>query len=173
MNSCTISIAIIVQLITSISLNVLASSPNPPASPLYPNGRDRPHNYQIQSDKIVYSGWRRVIRRTVSSLRHPHHYDEYNAKKHLIDFDIIDQNHGTSGAVIIFAWNSTSKTATIVREYMPGCHRVLGGLAAGLVENEKHSAGADGEQCDSGTSDLGITEDRNLIAARCELEEEW
>lgn len=109
----------------------------------------------------------------MSSLRHPHHYDEYNEKKHLIDFDIIDQNHGTSGAVIIFAWNSTSKTATIVREYMPGCHRVLGGLAAGLVENEKHSAGADGEQCDSGTFDLRNTEDRNLIAARCELEEEW
>jgi hypothetical protein len=136
---------------------------SPSSTKSYPTGRDRPHHYQIQSDKLVYSGWRRVIRRTVSSLRHPHHYDEYNPKKHLIDFDIIDQNQGTCGAVIVFAWNSTSKTATIVREYMPGCHRILGGLAAGLVEEEKHTANLD----------LDNGEDRNLMAARCELEEEW
>jgi len=75
-----------------------------------------------------------------------------------MDFDIIDQNHGTNGAVIVFAWNSTSKTATIVREYMPGCHRVLGGLAAGLVEDEKHTSEGN--------------EGKNLVAAQCELEEE-
>lgn len=108
-----------------------------------------------------------MIRRTVSSQRHlhPHHYDEYNSTRHLIDFDIIDQNHGTDGAVIIFAWNSTSKTATIVREYMPGCHRVLGGLAAGLVEEDKHTS--------DGSPDFSGGEERSLVAARCELEEEW
>ena len=146
----------------------LATANPPNAYRFHADGRDRPHTYKIQSDKLVFSGWRRVIRRTVSSLRHPHHCDEYNSNKHTVDFDIIDHNEGTCGAVIVFAWNSTSKTATIIREYMPGCHRVLGGLAAGLVE-EKHSTSMDkSRDC---TTDDG--EDRNLVAARCELEEEW
>lgn len=149
------------------SIGLAAANP-PNTSRFHAGGRDRPHTYKILSDKLVYSGWRRVIRRTVSSLRHPHHYDEYNPTKHTIDFDIIDQNEGTCGAVIVFAWNSTSKTATIIREYMPGCHRVLGGLAAGLVE-EKHSTSMDkSRDCSSNDG-----EDTNLVAARCELEEEW
>lgn len=44
-----------------------------------------------------------------------------------------------SGAAIIFAWNSSSKSATIIREYNPGPHETLYGLAAGLIE-EKHGA---------------------------------
>lgn len=168
-----ISIIIICYLPGSLGPVALAASSNDnnrispqhqsktPPHPFYPHGRDRPHTYQIISDKLVYSGWRRVIRRTVSSPKHlhPHHCDVYNSKNHFMDFDIIDQNHGTDGAVIVFAWNSTSKTATIVREYMPGCHRVLGGLAAGLVEDEKHASEGNGE--------------RNLVAAQYELEEEW
>lgn len=87
----------------------------------------RPHDYDIVREEVLYEGWRKVIRRTVQSPKMTRH----------IEFDVIDQTHSTGGAVIIFAWNSTSKSATIIREYMPGCHRVLGGLAAGLVE-EKH-----------------------------------
>lgn len=87
----------------------------------------RPHDYNIVREEVLYEGWRKVIRRTVQSPKLTKH----------IEFDVIDQTHSTGGAVIIFAWNSTSKTATIIREYMPGCHRVLGGLAAGLVE-DKH-----------------------------------
>jgi 8-oxo-dGTP pyrophosphatase MutT (NUDIX family) len=102
----------------------------------------RPHDYDIVREEVLYEGWRKVIRRTVQNPKLTKH----------IDFDVIDQTHSTGGAVIIFAWNSTSKSATIIREYMPGCHRVLGGLAAGIVE-EKHG---------------GSEED----AARHELEEE-
>ena len=60
-----------------------------------------------------------------------------------------------AGAVIIFAWDSQTKTATIVREYMPGCHKVLGGLAAGIIETcpDKHDSDP-------------------LLAAQHELEEE-
>ncbi|KAK1742967.1 hypothetical protein QTG54_006564 [Skeletonema marinoi] len=101
----------------------------------------RPHDYDIINEEVLYEGWRKVIRRTVQSPKLTKH----------IDFDVIDQTHSTGGAVIIFAWNSTSKSATIIREYMPGCHRILGGLAAGLVE-EKHATEED--------------------AARYELEEE-
>lgn len=81
----------------------------------------------------------------------------------MIHFDVIDQTHTTGGAVIVFAWNSTSKTATIVREYMPGPHRVLSGLAAGIVEDDgKHHSSVEG----------GIDEPDALVAARYELEEE-
>jgi ADP-ribose pyrophosphatase YjhB (NUDIX family) len=41
------------------------------------------------------------------------------------------------GAVLIFAWDTQTKTVTLVREYMPGSHRILWGLAAGLIE-DKH-----------------------------------
>ena len=60
-----------------------------------------------------------------------------------------------AGAVIIFAWDTKTKTATVVREYQPGCHKVLGGLAAGIIETdpEKHDSDP-------------------LVAARHELEEE-
>lgn len=43
------------------------------------------------------------------------------------------------GAVLIFAWDTQTKTATLVREYMPGSHKIMWGIAAGLVE-DKHGA---------------------------------
>jgi len=58
-----------------------------------------------------------------------------------------------AGASIVFAWNSKSKTATIIKEYNPGCDQILYGLAAGIVEIDKHGSDYD-------------------IAARDELEEE-
>jgi 8-oxo-dGTP pyrophosphatase MutT (NUDIX family) len=130
-------------LFTTTSSLVNADSSKSPLPPNISPSRAfyRPHDYDIVKEEVLYEGWRKVIRRTVQSPKLTKH----------IDFDVIDQTHST-GAVIIFAWNSTSKTATIIREYMPGCHRVLGGLAAGLVEG-KHG---------------GSEED----AARHELEEE-
>ena len=138
----------------------------------YPHGRDRPHGYEIVKEELKYSGWRKVVRRTVSSpprvpcSPHPQRATRetsMDTKRRTIDFDIVDQATSTSGAVIVFAWNSTSKTATIVREYMPGPHRVLSGLAAGIVEDDgKHHSTVE-----------GLGEPDVLIAARYELEEEW
>uniref|UniRef100_A0A6U2S3A3 Nudix hydrolase domain-containing protein n=1 Tax=Leptocylindrus danicus TaxID=163516 RepID=A0A6U2S3A3_9STRA len=96
--------------------------------------------HRIISDEVVYSRWRKIIRRVVQ-------FPAGNT----VDFDIVDQK-GT-GAVTIFAWCSKTKTATLVREYNPGCHKSLHGVAAGLIEEDKH-------QCDP------------EIAARHELEEE-
>lgn len=132
---------------------VISEGGTPPKK-LYVDGRDREHGYTIEDEQIRYSGWRQVLRRRVSA---PHLGDRH------IDFDVIDQAK-SCGAVVIFAWNSTSKTATIIREYMPGPHRVLSGLAAGIVEDDKH--GVDIEDRDD-------CESAELIAARCELEEEW
>jgi len=141
------------------------SSPTPPppgGSPaaFYPRGRDRPHNYEILNEEVHYSGWRKVIRRSVGIVA----TDDGDGgvvddDRGVIHFDVIDQARASGGAVVVFAWNSTSKTATIIREYMPGPHRVLSGLAAGIV---------DGEEEEGGGSDSS-----SLMAARFELEEEW
>ena len=57
------------------------------------------------------------------------------------------------GAVLVFAWNTKTKTVTLIREYMPGSNQIMWGLAAGLIEAGKH-------------------DDNSLIAAQHELEEE-
>ena len=148
------------------------SSPTPPSPPpggsavaaFYPRGRDRPHNYEILNEEVHYSGWRRVIRRSVGVIA-----DDGDGgvvdDRGVIHFDVIDQARASGGAVVVFAWNSTSKTATIIREYMPGPHRVLSGLAAGIVEDGKHSS----PQEEGG----GSESPSSLLAARFELEEEW
>lgn len=66
---------------------------------------------------------------------------------------IVDQKG--AGAVLIFAWCSKTKTAIIIKEYNPGCHKILSGLAAGIVETDIEKHGADFD-----------------VAARHELEEE-
>lgn len=40
----------------------------------------------------------------------------------------------------VFAWDTRTKTATLVREYHPGPHKMLVGCAAGLVEFDKHNS---------------------------------
>jgi len=155
------------------------SSPAPPSPPgrglavaaFYPRGRDRPHNYEILNEEVHYSGWRRVIRRSVGVVVADDDDDDGNDgvveddHRGVIHFDVIDQARASGGAVVVFAWNSTSKTATIIREYMPGPHRVLSGLAAGIVEDGKHSP----PQEEGGGSESSSS----LLAARFELEEEW
>jgi hypothetical protein len=95
--------------------------------------------YELLEEKTVYSKWRILYQRLVRMS---------NGK--IVDFDVVGQK-GADGAAIIFAWDSQTKTATMLREYNPGPHRVLCGLAAGLIE-EKHG--------------------NPKIAAACELEEE-
>ena len=85
---------------------ITSSSSSTSSVAFYPHGRDREHDYEIIKEEVHYSGWRKVIRRSVHSSTNP------NRKP--IDFDIIDQTNSGPGAVIIFAWNSTNKTATIV-----------------------------------------------------------
>ena len=41
-------------------------------------------------------------------------------------------------AVLIFVWDTKTKTATLLREYMPASHDILFGISAGLVE-KKHN----------------------------------
>eukprot|EP00537_Pseudo-nitzschia_pungens_P011471 CAMPEP_0172392224 /NCGR_PEP_ID=MMETSP1061-20121228/8419_1 /TAXON_ID=37318 /ORGANISM="Pseudo-nitzschia pungens, Strain cf. pungens" /LENGTH=287 /DNA_ID=CAMNT_0013123021 /DNA_START=81 /DNA_END=940 /DNA_ORIENTATION=+ len=106
-----------------------------------PDNNDSGGSFEILGEETVYHGWRTVLRRTVRMR---------NGR--VVDFDLVGQTTGEA-AVLVFAWDTRTKTATLIKEYMPASHRVLWGLAAGLVEDKKH--GRDTE-----------------VAARHELEEE-
>lgn len=136
---------IIVSLIIfSITISFVVSTANPSNNPTIPLRQSEEtfsnHDYKVMSEETVYSRWRSVIQRKVHMP---------NGK--IVDFDIIDQKG--SGAVLIFAWNSQTKTATLLREYNPAPCRILYGPAAGLIESTKHDSDP-------------------LIAAQWELEEE-
>ena len=105
-----------------------------------PDSASPPPGFEILGETIVYSGWRTIVQRRVRMR---------NGKT--ADFDLVGVKTG-EGAVLVFAWDTKSKTATMIREYMPASNRILWGLAAGLIE-DKH--GHDTE-----------------LAARHELEEE-
>ena len=59
--------------------------------------------FKIISDTAVYSRWRTVLQRIVEF-----------PDGQVVDYDVIDQKG--NGAVTIFAWDSKTKTATLVRK---------------------------------------------------------
>ena len=140
--------------------------------------------FEIVNETIVYSRWRQVVQRQVrlkataaaaaAAARKKQQQQlsqgisandaDTNAEDKIINFDIIRQKDDMH-AVIIFAFNTTSKTATIIREYMPASNKIMFGLAAGILE-------ADSKHKNDGDDDGNDTRPPSLIAARCELEEE-
>jgi hypothetical protein len=124
----------------------LSSSASSSVAFLLPRGGDNSHDnlkgkdFEILDEKVVYSRWRTVLQRKVKMR---------NGK--IVDFDLVGTSTAAS-AVLVFAWDSKTKTATLIKEYMPGCNKRLYGIAAGLVE-EKHG-------------------ERPEVAAEHELEEE-
>lgn len=109
--------------------------------------------YEILEEKLLFSRWRTLLSRLV---RFP--------DGRTVDFDVVG-NKGSDHAVLVFAWNSQTKTATIIREYMPGSNSLKAGIAAGLVESKHSSSDRDG-------GGDGIGDDQKLTAAMHELEEE-
>lgn len=85
-------------------------------------------SFEIIRDEILYQNWRILTRRVV----------QLPVSKMHVDFEIVSQK-GTDEAVLIFVWNTTSQTATLIREYMPSLHQHQVGLAAGMVDHDKHS----------------------------------
>mmetsp|Transcript_42357 Transcript_42357/g.48116 ORF Transcript_42357/g.48116 Transcript_42357/m.48116 type:complete len:238 (+) Transcript_42357:99-812(+) len=98
-------------------------------------------SFQVLNEKVVYSGWRTITKRKVRMR-----------SGKVVDFDLVGVKTG-GGAVLIFAWDTQTKTATLIREYMPASNSILWGLAAGLIEEKKHG-------------------NDPSVAARYELEEE-
>jgi hypothetical protein len=135
---------------------------------------DNNDGFHLISDTVLYEKWRKLIRRQVrlpSGL--------------LVDFEIAAQSSGrhrsddgdndgtttttTDQAVVVFVWNTETQTATLIREYMPSVHRKMFGVAAGMVETEKH---VDDKDNDDDTLNPKEKDSMQLTAAKFELEEE-
>lgn len=122
--------------------------------------------FTILNERILYDNWRRVIQRRV---KYPQQNDDGSDSGLEVDFELVAQK-GTDCAVLIVAWNTQTKTGTLVREYMPSVNRMQVGFAAGMVETDKH--GAD-PTVNENSNDHGDDEhDLVLTAAQHELEEE-
>lgn len=115
-------------------LSTVPPSPPPPSKhqvrsivPKLPRGGAKDgDDFEILDETVAYSRWRTIVQRKVRMR---------NGK--VVDFDLVGVKTG-EGAVLVFAYDTKTKTATLVREYMPASHKVLWGLAAGLIEEEKH-----------------------------------
>jgi hypothetical protein len=111
-----------------------------------------PHGFRILSETVLHDNWRRLVSRKVKL-----------PNEKIADFEIVSQGDRGRGvtdqAVLVFVWNSQTKTATMIKEYMPSPHKLVAGMAAGMVE-DKHE----------NEDELGI--DAVYTAAVHELEEE-
>lgn len=121
-----------------VSIALLLSLVGPSNASSNPPTKNLP---DILGEIVAYRRWRTITKRSI----------RFHGNK-VVDFDLVGLN-GASSAVLIFAWDSSTKTATLVREYHPGPHAYLYGVAAGIVEEDKHNGDA-------------------VLAAQHELEEE-
>lgn len=82
-------------------------------------------NFPVVGEKVVYNGWRRVIQRDVilpSGMQ--------------TSYDIYTQS---APCVVVFVWNTITKTTTLLREFYPGPMKVMYGAAGGVYEEKKHN----------------------------------
>jgi hypothetical protein len=77
-------------------------------------------------EEVVFSGYRKIVRR-----------DVILPNGHIANFDIVHQKHLS---VVVFVWDSASATGTLIREYHPGPERFLYGTVAGMCEDGKHNS---------------------------------
>jgi len=91
------------------------------------DGGEQPQFVKI-AEEISFAGKYRQIKR--SSYRFP--------RGQIVDFDILTQ-HG-QGSVVVVAWDTKTRTATLIREFHPGAGRMQYGTVAGMFEKHKHTS---------------------------------
>lgn len=90
-----------------------------------------------KQDHVKWRGrWRSIFTRTVQFPEEPE-----------IEFDIVSANYGDY-SVLVFIWDTSTKTATLIREYHPGPHEWKWGVVAGAYEPNKHSSAMDAAKCE-------------------------
>jgi hypothetical protein len=78
------------------------------------------------NESVVFEGYRNILRRE---------YMLPNGKP--ATYDILTQRHLS---VVVFTWNTTSSTTTLIREYHPGPEQFMYGTVAGMYESSKHTS---------------------------------
>jgi 8-oxo-dGTP pyrophosphatase MutT (NUDIX family) len=122
--------------------------------------------YELLSDTTVFRGWRNVVERSV----------RYSSGR-VVNFHLTEQSGASHRAVLVLAWDRSTQTCTLIREYMPSRHRLVTGLAAGMVEfHDEHGEGGGSNATSTNTNGLldplGAVEDsaRRELAEECRLE---
>lgn len=88
------------------------------------------HNYSKASEEVVFSGWRKVLRKNITFPTGNTHA-----------FDITYQGNPS---VAVFSWCSDTKTTTLIQEFHPGIEQIMYGTVAGIYERgKKHSSALD------------------------------
>jgi ADP-ribose pyrophosphatase YjhB (NUDIX family) len=83
---------------------------------------------RIVDEKVAYRRYATVFERTV----------QYPDGRH-VTYDILGQPAVQSASVLVFPFDTQSKTCYVIREYCPGPNRVLYGFPAGMVETKHES----------------------------------
>ena len=87
-------------------------------------------NYTLASSEVVFSGWRKVLRKNITFP---------TGKTHA--FDITYQGNPS---VAVFNWCTKTKTTTLIQEYHPGIEAIMYGTVAGIYERgKKHLSALD------------------------------
>ena len=133
-------------------------------------------NFTLLSETLIYENWRRLISRRVqlpSGL--VANFEIVGQKRSLVlsseqlDDHPMDHHLVHDQAVLIFVWHRKTQTTSLIREYMPSVHRKMFGVAAGMVEGDKHQPSL-WKHPVTGFHDTNMSIQE--VAARCELEEE-
>lgn len=81
---------------------------------------------QTLSEKVVYEGYRNMVRRNVIMPTGRN-----------VSFDIVTQKYPS---VVVFIWDTNTSTTTLVKEYHPGPDLFMLGTVAGMYEPDKHDS---------------------------------
>lgn len=111
--------------ILSTTLKLTASVPTRGISTIDLNSDSKEQSESLTiKEEVAYQGFRNIVKR---------HIKLPNEK--VIEIEVLKHRHES---VVVFSWNSTSKTTTLVREYHPGPELTLFGTVAGMYEKAKH-----------------------------------
>ena len=97
-----------------------------------------PH-VELLGETVLWKGaWRSMLQRAVTLP---------GAAKEEVKFDVVASNHGDE-SVLVLAWDTRTRTATLIREYHPGPNEWQYGVVAGGFEGKHDSP------LDAGRSEL-------------------
>ena len=90
------------------------------------NSGDNNFSFDVLSNKVVYKGWRSIIKRDIKL-----------PDGRVSSFDIVSEGRPSVG---VFIWNTMSSTTTLLREFHPGTGKMYYGVVGGIYEKEKHTS---------------------------------
>eukprot|EP01040_Poterioochromonas_malhamensis_P004728 gene4728-5073_t len=108
--------------VVSSSLKLIAAIPTRGLSAI--DAINEANDSLTVEETVAYQGFRNIVKRNIKLP---------NDK--IIEIEVLKHRHES---VVVFSWNSTSKTTTLVREYHPGPELSLYGTVAGMYEKSKH-----------------------------------